>query len=103
MSGWLGVVLAVVLAAAYWGWFAWDLHVRYGPMTFGSVRHRRYIAGLQQAAIADADHVRALTALTDDDRAWLTEAGWQEPAHACFVRINRLDVDDLPVSYRRRR
>lgn len=61
-----------------------------------SQAHRRYLAGLARAAIADADYVTALSALSEQDRAWLLEMGWQEPDHASFMRNNRLTVDDLP-------
>jgi hypothetical protein len=60
-------------------------------------RHGRYLNRLQREAMADRETVRALSALTDQDRDWLEDRGWHEPSHAAYVRLNRLTVDELPV------
>lgn len=76
---WPGIVAALAVAVGYWGWFAWDQHVRYGPTIVGNARWRRELPARQAAREARRSEREALSALTDEDRAWLAAMGWVDP------------------------
>lgn len=92
---WIVLVVCILLmagiSAAWWRFIWWQT----APMTIGSRRHRHHLATLHREAVAHADDCRAYQALSDDDRAWLEERGWEEPGYYRYLILNRLDIDQM--------
>lgn len=100
---WLVIVLCTVVLLSYVAWFAWDSHVRYGPVIPGNARWRRE----EPKRAAEAADREAFYALTDADLAWLRDMGWKPSGELSWWYTTRLmrslsrSSADLPQSARR--
>lgn len=93
----LAVLVALAMLAALASWIWWTGRVLYGPIISGNRRWRREAP--QRAA--EQRRCAVLAALTADDRLWLSEMGWREPAASRFVLWPNGRVDDLSQPGRR--